>query len=101
MGILDLAIALAYMIPTVYYCIVVPPLSCDKDQFLPGNLNRYGMGYFESDHSLQGWAKSSPAHCIQSKSALGMLFLIDIFGSMLAFLAVCSASERLTPFVRN
>jgi hypothetical protein len=78
MGGIDLILLAIYIILTVKVAIEVAAISCGQQQFTTTHLNRYGMGYFDYDHSLLSWAKSSFHHCQQSKAVFAICIILDI-----------------------
>jgi hypothetical protein len=75
MATIDFTLLIMYLLGVIKLGLGVAAISCMKEQFQMYHLNRYGMGYFDSEHTLQSWAKSSFQHC-QSAKAIWVMCLI-------------------------
>jgi hypothetical protein len=95
---IDLILLVAYALLTAKLGLEVAAISCGKQQFTTTHLNRYGMGYFDYDHSLLSWAKSSFHHCQQSKAVFAICIVLDISLVTTAFSCIYtwSTSYRLS-----
>ena len=75
MASIDFTLLIMYLLGVIKLGLGVAAISCMQEQFQMYHLNRYGMGYFDSEHTLQSWAKSSYQHC-QSAKAIWVMCLI-------------------------
>lgn len=87
MGGIDVVLLIVYALLATKAGLEVAAISCGKQQFTTTDLNRYGMGYFDYDHSLQSWAKSSFHHCQQAKAVFAICIILGI--SFVATGGVC------------
>ncbi len=79
MGAIDGILLVVYALLATKAGLEVAAISCGEQQFTETtSLNRYGMGYFDYDHSLQSWAKSSFHHCQQAKAVFATCIVLGI-----------------------
>lgn len=78
MGGIDFILLVVYALLTTKLGLEVAAISCGKQQFTTTHLNRYGMGYFDYDHSMLSWAKSSFHHCQQSKAVFAICIVLAL-----------------------
>ena len=78
MACIDSILIVVYALLATKLGIEVAAMSCGQQQFTTTHLNRYGMGYFDYDHSIQSWAKSSFHHCQQAKAVFAICIVLGI-----------------------
>jgi hypothetical protein len=96
MATIDFTLLIMYLLGVVKLGLGVAAISCKEEQFQMYRLNRYGMGYFDSEHTLQSWAKSSYQHCQSAKAIWVMCLILSIvfLCSGILFLYIYNQSWR-------
>ena len=78
MGSIDMVFFVFYLAGTIDLSLDLAAVSCSKNQFTATSLNRYGMGYFDYDHTFMSWAKSSFQHCQSAKAVWIMCIILAV-----------------------